>query len=128
MNKQILDFWIGNFKTEEDFYHFVDEDENYYIEEESDDTYISKFAESQETVWFDQDLMLYCFEISIQQFSDYTFVEQWLPILYNRINDMNLTFEINSLVLVSQGQIPKPSSVETDDFSLVYLGGVEFEY
>lgn len=128
MNKQILDFWIGNFKTEEDFYHFVDEDENYYIEEESDDTYISKFAESQETVWFDQDLMEYGFEQSIQHFSEYSFAEQWLPILYNRINDMNLTFEINSLVLVSQGQIPKPSSVETDDFSLVYLGGVEFEY
>jgi hypothetical protein len=128
MNKQILDFWVGNFKTEEDFYHFVDEDENYYIEEESDDTYISKFAESQETVWFDQDLMEYGFEQSIQHFSEYSFAEQWLPILYNRINDMNLTFEINSLVLVSQGQIPKPSSVETDDFSLVYLGGVEFEY
>lgn len=128
MNKQILDFWIGNFKTEEDFYHFVDEDENYYIEEESDDTYISKFAESQETIWFDQDLMEYGFEKSIQHFSEYSFAEQWLPILYNRINDMNLTFEINSLVLVSQGQIPKPSSVETDDFSLVYLGGVEFEY
>lgn len=128
MNKQILDFWVGNFKTEEDFEQFVEEDENYYIEEESDDSYISKFAESQETVWFDQDLMEYGFEESIQHFSEYSFAEQWLPILYNRINDMNLKFEINSLVFVSQGQIPKPTSVESDDFSLVYLGGVEFEY
>lgn len=128
MNRQILDFWVGNFRTAEDFENFVEEDENYYIEEESDDTYISKFAESQDTVWFDQDLMEYGFEQSIQHFSEYSFAEQWLPVLYNRVNEMNLTFEINSLVFVSQGQIPKPVSVETDDFSLIYLGGVEFEY
>lgn len=128
MNRQILDFWVGNFRTAEDFENFVEEDENYYIEEESDDTYISKFAESQDTVWFDQDLMEYGFEQSIQHFSEYSFAEQWLPVLYNRVNEMNLTFEINSLVFVSQGQIPKPKSVENDDFSLVYLGGIEFEY
>lgn len=128
MNTQILDFWIGNFRTEEDFFQFVEEDENYYIEEESDDNYISKFAESQETIWFDQDLMEYGFEQSIQHFSEYSFAEQWLPVLYNRINEMNLKFDINSLVFVSQGQIPKPVSVENDEFSLVYLGGIEFEY
>lgn len=128
MNRQILDFWVGNFRTAEDFENFVEEDENYYIEEESDDTYISKFAESQDTVWFDQDLMEYGFEQSIQHFSEYSFAEQWLPVLYNRVNEMNLTFEINSLVFVSQGQISKPVSVETDDFSLIYLGGIEFEY
>ncbi|MDY0931573.1 immunity 22 family protein [Chryseobacterium sp. CFBP8996] len=128
MNTQILDFWVGNFRTEEDFFQFVEEDENYYIEEESDDTYISKFAESQETVWFDQDLMEYGFEQSVQHFSEYSFAEQWLPVLYNRINEMNLKFDINSLVFVSQGQVPQPKSVENDEFSLVYLGGIEFEY
>ena len=128
MNTQILDFWAGNFRTEDDFFQFVEEDENYYIEEESDDNYISKFAESQETIWFDQDLMEYGFEQSIQHFSEYSFAEQWLPVLYNRTNEMNLKFDINSLVFVSQGQIPKPVSVESDEFSLVYLGGVEIEY
>lgn len=128
MNTQILDFWVGNFITEDDFFQFVEEDENYYIEEESDDNYISKFAESQETIWFDQDLMEYGFEQSIQHFSEYSFAEQWLPVLYNRINEMNLKFDINSLVFVSQGQIPKPVSVENDEFSLVYLGGIEFEF
>jgi len=128
MDRQILDFWVGNFRTEEDFFQFVEEDENYYIEEESDDTYISKFAESQDTVWFDQDLMEYGFEQSVQHFSEYSFAEQWLPVLYNRINEMNLKFDINSLVFVSQGQIPQPKSVENDELSLVYLGGIEFEY
>lgn len=128
MDRQILDFWVGNFRTEEDFFQFVEEDENYYIEEESDDTYISKFAESQDTLWFDQDLMEYGFEQSIQHFSEYSFAEQWLPVLYNRINEMNLKLDINSLVFVSQGQIPQPKSVENDEFSLVYLGGIEFEY
>lgn len=128
MDRQILDFWVGNFRTEEDFFQFVEEDENYYIEEESDDTYISKFAESQDTLWFDQDLMEYGFEQSVQHFSEYSFAEQWLPVLYNRINEMNLKFDINSLVFVSQGQVPQPKSVEIDEFSLVYVGGIEFEY
>lgn len=128
MDRQVLDFWVGNFRTEEDFFQFVEEDENYYIKEESDDSYISKFAESQDTIWFDQDLMEYGFEQSIQHFSEYSFAEQWLPVLFNRLNEMNLKFDINSLVFVSQGQIPNPKSVETDDFSLTYVGGIEFEY
>ncbi len=128
MNTQILDFWVGNFNSEERFLQFVEEDDNYYLNEEDDDNYISKFAESQDTIWFDGDLAEYGFEESIQHFSEYSFAEQWLPVLYNRINDLNLKFEINSLVFVSQGQIPKPVSVENDEFSLVYLGGVEFEY
>ncbi|KQT16975.1 hypothetical protein ASG31_11455 [Chryseobacterium sp. Leaf404] len=128
MSVQVLDFWVGNFRNEDDFFRFAEEDENYYTEEESDDTYISKFAESQDTVWFDQDLMEYGFEQSIQHFSEYSFAEQWLPVLYNRINEMNLKFDINSLVFVSKGQIPNPKSVENDEFSLVYLGEIEFEY
>lgn len=132
MNTQILDFWVGNFKTEEEFHQFVEEDENYYLEEESDDSYISKFAESQDTIWFDQDLMEYGFENLSQNiyenFSEYSFADQWLPVLVNRINELELKFEINTLIFVSQGQVPKPKSVETDDFSLVYLGGAEFEY
>jgi len=128
MDRQVLDFWVGNFRTELDFFLFLQEDENYYIEEESDDTYISRFAKSQDTIWFDQDLMEYGFEQSIQHFSEYSFAEQWLPVLFNRLNEMNLKFDINSLIFVSQGQIPKPKSVETDDFSLTYVGGIEFEY
>lgn len=128
MNRQILDFWVGNFRTEDDFFQFVEEDENYYLTEDDDDNFVSKFAESQDTIWFDQDLMEYGFEQSIQHFSEYSFAEQWLPVLYNRLNEMNLKFDINSLVFVSQGQIPNPKSVENDDFSLVYVGGIEFEY
>ncbi|MFL9833358.1 immunity 22 family protein [Chryseobacterium terrae] len=128
MDRQVLDFWVGNFRTEEDFFQFVEEDENYYLKEDDDDNFVSKFAESQDTIWFDQDLMEYGFEKSIQHFSEYSFAEQWLPVLYNRLNEMNLKFDINSLVFVSQGQIPKPTSMENDDFSLVYVGGIEFEY
>jgi len=128
MDRQVLDFWVGNFRTEEDFFQFVEENENYYLTEDDDDNFVSKFAESQDTIWFDQDLMEYGFEQSIQHFSEYSFAEQWLPVLFNRLNEMNLKFDINSLIFVSQGQIPKPKSVETDDFSLTYVGGIEFEY
>lgn len=128
MNKQILDFWVGDFISEDDFYQFVEEDENFYINEESDDSYVSKFAESQDTVWFDQDFLEYGFENSIQHFAEYSFAEQWLPVLVNRINEMNLKFEVNALIFVSHGQIPQPKSVENDNFSLTYAGGIEFEF
>lgn len=94
--------------------------------------YVSRFAESQETIWFDQDLIEYGFAEGdynlYEKFSGYSFADEWLPALVQKINDANLKFDINSLIFVSQGQIPKPSSVETDDFSLVYLGGIEIEY
>jgi hypothetical protein len=81
---------------------------------------------------FDQDLIEYGFDNSnmglFEKFADFSFAEDWLPVLVQRINEMNLKFDINSLVFVSQGQIPKPTSIENDDFSLTYLGGIEFEY
>ena len=120
MNRQILDFWVGNFRSEEDFYRFVEEDENYYLTEDDDDNFVSPFAQSQDTIWFDQDLMEYGFEKSIQHFAEYSFAEQWLPVLYNRLNEMNLKFDINALVFVSHGQIPNPKSIENDEFSLMY--------
>ncbi|WP_312077332.1 immunity 22 family protein [Chryseobacterium sp.] len=132
MDTQILDFWVGHFNSEEELERFADEDEQFYLEEDSDDVYVSRFAESQETIWFDQDLIEYGFAEGdynlYEKFSGYSFADEWLPALVQKINDVNLKFDINSLIFVSQGQIPKPSSVETDDFSLVYLGGIEIEY
>lgn len=132
MDTQILDFWVGHFNSEEELERFADEDEQFYLEEDSDDVYVSRFAESQETIWFDQDLIEYGFAEGdynlYEKFSGYSFADEWLPALVQKINDVNLKFDINSLIFVSQGQIPKPGSVETDDFSLVYLGGIEIEY
>lgn len=132
MNTGTLDFWVGNFNSEDDFYQFVEENEEFYTEEESDDTYISKFAESQKTVWLDHDFVEYGFEggnrTIYEKFVAYSFAEQWLPILINRINEINIDFDINSLIFLNQGQIAKPTSVENDSFSLMYVGGIEYEF
>lgn len=130
MHTDTLDFWVGNFNSEEDFYDFVEEDESYYLLEESDDTHISKFAASQDVVWLDHDFVEYGFEggnrTIYEKFAEYSFAEQWLPILVNRLNEINLKFEINAIIFLSQGQVPKPVSVENDFFSLTYVGGIEF--
>ncbi|SEM48199.1 Immunity protein 22 [Chryseobacterium taichungense] len=130
MNTDTLDFWVGNFNSEEDFYDFVEEDENYYLLEESDDIHISKFAESQDTVWLDHDFVEYGFEggsrTIYEKFAEYSFAEQWLPILVNRLNEINLKFEVNAIIFLNKGQVPKPVSVENDFFSLTYVGGIEF--
>lgn len=130
MNTDTLDFWVGNFQSEEDFYDFVEEDENYYLLEESDDIHISKFAASQDTVWLDHDFVEYGFEAGnltiYEKFADYSFAEQWLPILVNRLNEINLKFEVNCIIFLNRGQVPKPVSVEDDFFSLAYVGAIEF--
>lgn len=132
MNTNTLDFWVGNFNTEDDFYEFVEEDENFYTEEESDDTYISKFAESQNTVWLDHDFIEYGFEggnrTIYEKFSEYSFAEEWLPVVVNRINDLNLKFDINAIIFINNGQIAQPVSVEKEDFSLVYLGSIPYNF
>ena len=57
MNTKSLDFWVGNFNSENDFYEFVEEDENYYKKEESEEKYISKFAKYQGMIWLDYDFV-----------------------------------------------------------------------
>lgn len=130
MHTDTLDFWVGNFNSEEDFYDFVEEDENYYLLEESDDTHISKFAASQDVVWLDHDFVEYGFEDGnrtiYEKFAAYSFAEQWLPILVNRLNEINLKFEVNAIIFLNKGQVTKPLSVENDFFSLTYVGGIEF--
>lgn len=130
MHTDTLNFWVGNFNSEEDFYDFVEEDENYYLLEESDDTHISKFAASQNVVWLDHDFVEYGFEDGnrtiYEKFAAYSFAEQWLPILVNRLNEINLKFEVNAIIFLNKGQVPKPVSVENDFFSLTYVGGIEF--
>lgn len=130
MDKQILDFWIGNFSSEEDFEDFVNEDEEFYVEEESDETHNSKFAESQDAIWLDYDFVEYGFDDTnnniYDKFSEYSFADQWLPTLISRINELKLKSDINSLIFLNSGQIAKPTSVETEMFSLVYLGKIEF--
>lgn len=130
MHTDTLDFWVGNFNSEEDFYDFVEEDENYYLLEESDDTHISEFAASQNVVWLDHDFVEYGFEdrnrTIYEKFAEYSFAEQWLPILVNRLNEINLKFEVNAIIFMNKGQVPKPVSVENDFFSLTYVGGIEF--
>ncbi|SHK45286.1 immunity 22 family protein [Chryseobacterium polytrichastri] len=130
MDTQILDFWIGNFSTEEDFEEFVNEDEEFYVEEESDETHNSKFAESQDTIWLDYDFVEYGFDDTnnniYDKFSEYSFADQWLPTLVSRINELKIKADINSLIFLNSGQIAKPVSVEDEMFSLVYLGKIEF--
>ncbi len=116
MDKEISHFWLGYFKDEEDFYSFVEEDENYYIDEETEDQYVSKFAESQGIKWFDDDFMEYGFEDEnlglYEKFSEYSYADEWLPVLENRLNEMNLDTPVNAIIFASRFAIPNPVSVD----------------
>lgn len=107
----------------------MEEDENYYLLEESDDIHISKFAASQNVVWLDHDFVEYGYEDGnktiYEKFAAYSLPNSGSPILVNRLNEINLKFEVNAIIFLNKGQVPKPVSVE-NDFSLTYVGGIEF--
>ncbi|MGN7866955.1 immunity 22 family protein [Chryseobacterium sp.] len=130
MDKEISHFWLGYFKDEEDFYSFVEEDENYYIDEETEDQYVSKFAESQGIKWFDDDFMEYGFEDEnlglYEKFSEYSYADEWLPVLENRLNEMNLDTPVNAIIFASRFAIPNPVSVDGEENKLYYMGEIEF--
>lgn len=130
MEKEILHLWIGSFRNEEDFDDFIEEDESYYMEEEDDGHYVSKFAESQDTPWIDYDFLEAGFEDGnrslYEKFTDYSFADQWLPAAQRRINELDLSVDINAVVFVGKKAVQHPVTIEDDFFSLFYLG--EFEY
>lgn len=130
MEKEISHFWLGYFKNEEDFNDFAEEDERYYTEEENEDLYISKFAESQNIQWFDYDFMEYGFEDEnlgiYEKFADYSYADQWLPVIEEKINQLNLETPVNAIIFANRHAIPKPVSVNDEEYALYYIGEIEY--
>lgn len=130
MEKEISHFWLGYFKNEDDFNDFVEEDESYYIEEENEDLYVSKFAESQKIQWFDYDFLEYGFEDEnlgiYEKFTDYSYADQWLPIVEQKINELGLETPVNAIIFGTKNVIPNPVSVNEEEYALYYIGEIEY--
>jgi len=130
MEKETSHFWLGYFKNEEDFYHFIEEDETYYTEEEDEDQYVSKFAETQNIHWFDDDFLEYGFEDEslgiYEKFTDYSYADQWLPAVEQKINELGLETPVNAIILAKKYAIPNPVSVDDEEYALYYIGEIEY--
>ena len=130
MEKEISHFWLGYFKNEDEFNDFAEEDERYYTEEENEDLYVSKFAESQHIQWFDYDFMEYGFEDEnlgiYEKFTDYSYADQWLPIVEQKINQLGLETPVNAIIFANKHVIPNPVSVNDEEFALYYIGEIEY--
>lgn len=130
MEKEISHFWLGYFKNEDEFNDFAEEDERYYTEEENEDLYVSKFAESQNIQWFDYDFMEYGFEDEslgiYEKFTDYSYADQWLPIVEQKINQLGLETPVNAIIFANKHVIPNPVSVNDEEFALYYIGEIEY--
>ncbi|MDQ0780503.1 immunity 22 family protein [Chryseobacterium sp. W4I1] len=130
MEKETSHFWLGYFKNEEDFYHFIEEDETYYTEEEDEDQYVSKFAETQNIHWFDDDFLEYGFEDEslgiYEKFTDYSYADQWLLAVEQKINELGLETPVNAIILAKKYAIPNPVSVDDEEYALYYIGEIEY--
>lgn len=130
MEKEISHFWLGYFKNEEDFNGFAEEDESYYTEEENEDLYVSKFAESQKIQWFDYDFLEYGFEDEslgiYEKFTDYSYADQWLPIVERKINELGLETPVNAIIFANKHAVPNPVSVNEEEYALYYIGEIDY--
>jgi len=132
MRTEISHFWLGKFKSEEEYLDFVGENSTYYEEDDIKEKYISEFAKSQNEHFLDHDFMESGFEneaISFEEkFLNYSYAEQWIAEVKNRLKDLNQNPDgMNALVFISKDQIEKPVAVTNSEFDLVYIGEIEYE-
>ena len=130
MRTEISHFWLGKFKSEEEYFDFVGEDEAYYEDDDYEEKYISEFAKSQGENFLDHDFIESGFEneaISFEEkFSKYSYADQWIAEVKNRLHDQNLE-DINTLIFISKNQIKNPISVMNSKFDLLYIGEIEYD-
>jgi len=130
MRTEISHFWLGKFKSEEEYFDFVGEDESYYEDEDDEGKYISEFAKSQGENFLDHDFIESGFEneaISLEEkFSKYSYADQWIAEVKNRLNNQNLE-DINTLIFISKDQIENPVSIINSKFDLLYIGEIEYD-
>ncbi|KFF18888.1 hypothetical protein IW22_16950 [Chryseobacterium sp. JM1] len=122
---------MGYFKNEDEFDAFAEEDESYYTEEENEDLYVSKFAETQNIQWFDYDFLEYGFEDEnlgiYEKFTDYSYADQWLPVIEQKINELGLETPVNAIIFANKHAIPNPVSVNDEEYALYYIGEIEYD-
>ncbi len=132
MRTETCHFWLGKFKTEEDYFDFIGEDENYYENDDIEDEYISEFAKSQRENFLDHDFMESGFENEDipfeEKFLQYSYAEEWIVEVKQRLIALNQNSEeINTVVFISKNQIKNPVSVTNSKFDLLYIGEIEYE-
>ncbi|WP_028978616.1 immunity 22 family protein [Sporocytophaga myxococcoides] len=130
MRKEVSDFWVGNFEREDAYFNFFGENPDFYQEENDiEEKYISKFAESQNENWIDHDFMESGFEDGnesfIERFKKYSYSDQWIAEVFDKAKETNLK-KINTIVFITKGRIQKPTSILTPEYSLLYIGQIEY--
>ena len=93
MKTETSHFWLGKFKSEEEYFDFVGEDNAYYEDDEVEEKFISDFAKSQGENFLDHDFMESGFEneaISFEEkFLKYSYAKQWIAEVKKRLSDQN---------------------------------------
>ena len=131
MGTEISHFWVGFFNRENDYFDFFAEKPDFYIDEKDlEEKYISEFAESQGVNWIDHDLMECGFENSekslSERFKGYSYSKEWLQEMEYRI-EKNSIGKVNAIAFVTKRAIGNPTNVIRDNFSLIYIGEIEYE-
>ncbi|MFD1000343.1 immunity 22 family protein [Ohtaekwangia kribbensis] len=128
--REICDFWIGKFDNSTDYFDFVGENPEFYQDEaDIDEKYISKFAKSQRENWIDHDFMESGLENGeesfFERFKKYSYSDQWIKTLSERISETDLS-EINTVIFITKGRIKNPISISESNFTLRYIGQIEY--
>jgi hypothetical protein len=133
-------FWAGHFPSDAAFEAFVEEDEAYYSEanDEGDGPLpLSQFAGSQGAHWYDHDFMevgKVATDTVPTKAIVASYSEFWAEEFVRRAAAAAITPTHLIMVLVhnrAEGRefwdFPQPASFTGPDFTLIYLGEIEFE-
>nr|WP_199158465.1 immunity 22 family protein [Pedobacter sp. ASV2] len=130
MKTEICHFWVGNFKSEDLFYEFFEEDKRFYEEEADENGYVSEFSASQSENWIDFDFLECGFENNAKPFNEkfnkYSYSTEWMKTVESRIKELNLT-DLNAIAFINKSEIERPVNVKRKNFTLHYLGEIEYE-
>jgi hypothetical protein len=134
-------FWAGHFPSDAAFEAFVREDDAYEYDRNHEDdgrVPLSQFAGSQGQHWYDHDFM----EVGKVGTSAVpteaicaSFSESWAGEFVRRAAAAAITPTHLIMVGIDRPaggpeyrQFPNPGSVTSSDYTLIYLGEIEFEY
>lgn len=118
-------FFLGRFPSEQVFIKFLKE----AYPTLDDDVPVSPFYDSQGETFCDHDFMESGFrdqEPTLKDFFEqYSYAEYWADELSSRATKLGLD-NANALIFISKNQITSPSSVKEEEYSLSYLGEIEY--
>ena len=119
-------FWVGFCSSQERLASYLHED----YDRADDDQPISEFAADQVLTWYDHDFLEVNFCDSANSIAELvagcSYHEQYAEELSRRAGHIGVP-RFNTLIFITDSEVPDPRPVQKPDISLYYLGTITYK-